>query len=987
MSLRCLSFASFVHLTSKFPLGLTVIAFLAAGLLQAQTDISPDTPYGVAGGSAPEWTGGRIHTLLIDPTNNTTLYAASTTAGVWKSTDAGHSWFQASMGINNPFMPFRNEVMALDSNNPKRLLLATEGDDGRVPQLSGTTSVVPYGGLYVSTDGAATWRHAQGSGTIGGLCPGTAANGEIYSVAFSSGQPFVAAACGLFTNLDPGLGDGNWVPLPKVPFDITTAILAPNSYGDVLFVCTGKDAQLYRSQTLGQSWDTQTISPPPATNPPTSYGNVCAGLSVVPEQEFAPDTVAMVYSYLTPPNPPNGTTAHWDVNILSFGSSPQIELGFNAVSSQGGGGTANVFAVRRASSPQSDNRPGFGYDVYAADGWYFYLYVAGSASTPVAWKPLQGSAVLHADSWSMAFPTNYDPANSICTAFASDDGGVFSNASSQQNSSGAGCDPSGGWVAAMSGLHTLEGYGMKGVAASGCAGAANCPSVYLANGDNDTWIATNSGVGSGLLGDTMGDSGDLKVDPAFSNIVVSTRGPQCTKLSWGAASPPGPGAPNVNVSVGALSLQNCPGINVTHESFGPPDGFLTQVMALRNEAASGPLYYAAWSPPNQPADAIAKLSVSASNPSSAWNSTTGSPWSSATVGTASSFFSGTNGRVARIQSTGGIKSPVLWVGTTTGQLYTAVTVNGQVGASTASSWKQVPGLGHVTSFFVNPYDSKYMWAQDSSDSTIYAGITTATGTTWTKVDALTKMATNNGEFRFGCGDANTQYMLQWTCSLAWMSFSRNHPNVVVAALYPGAVAYSPDYGTTWNLAYGLTLDSLTPEANRNVFGLPIAVWFDDGVDSNQPAIYIAVHGRGVIRVGVPNPPPPPTNCSATIVTCGNEATLLCDPVPSGNTLFFGARDQSLQPIPAFHPGAASSPLPTPKPGPDIVYDAPLSPDDNQFEACDIDPAFHRNCVWPIPFVGPDSAGCPGHPKPPPPTPAQCRKEGCQPNPQGGCLCQ
>ena len=108
---------------------LTAVAFLPVGLLHAQTHISPNTPYGVPGSGLPaEWTGGRIHTLLMDPTNNATLYAASTTAGVWKSTDAGHSWFQASMGIKNPFMPFRNEVMALDNNNPKRLLLATEGD-------------------------------------------------------------------------------------------------------------------------------------------------------------------------------------------------------------------------------------------------------------------------------------------------------------------------------------------------------------------------------------------------------------------------------------------------------------------------------------------------------------------------------------------------------------------------------------------------------------------------------------------------------------------------------------------------------------------------------------------------------------------------------------------------------------------------------------------------------------------------------------------
>jgi hypothetical protein len=1012
MSFRSISFGVCFRLTTKFAVGFTAVAFLAVGLLHAQTDISPDTPYGVPGSPFPtEWTGGRIHTLVIDPSNNntlnhnTTLYAASTTGGVWKSIDAGHSWSQASNGINNPFVPFRNQIMALDSNNPKRLLLATEGDDGRVLQTSGTSgnvSVVPYGGLYVSVDGATTWRHAQPSGTIGGLCPGTAANGEIYSVAFSSGQPFVAAACGLFTNPDPGLADGKWVQLPTTPFDLTydptknptkTVIIAPNSYGRVLFVCTSQDTKVYRSQDLGQTWDTQTISPPPPTSPANSFGAICAGLAVVPEQQLAPDTVAMIYSYSAPTSTPNVNAPHWDVSILSFSSSPQIDLGFNAVAAPASG-KANVFAVRRASSPPTDNRPGFGYDVYAADSFNFYVYVPSSSSPvqPATWTKLQASAGgLHADSWSMAFPSTYDPANSICTAFTSDDGGVFANDSSKNNSSGPGCDPSEGWVSAMSGLHTLESYGMKGVAAPRCAGAPNCPSVYFANGDNDTWIATNTGVGSGLLGDGMGDSGDVKVDPAFPNLVVATRGPQCTMLNYAASGLPGPAAPNVNISIGAMSLKNCPQIYPSNASFGPPDNFLTQVMTLQREPASAPVYYAAWSPPNQPADAIVRLSIDPTNPSSAWNPTTGSHWTTAAIGAPSAWFfaDATNGRVARIQSSGGITNPVLWVGSTNGNLYQAATVNGQVGPSQASLWQPVPGtgLGHVTSFFVNPYNSSYIWAQDSSDSTIKTRVTVNGVTTWQPVQALKDIATNYGEFRFGCGDANTVYMLQWTCSLAWMSLSRNKSNVVVAALYPGGVAYSSDYGGTWNLAYGITLDSKTPQATPNLFGLPIAVWFDDGVDSDNPAIYIAVHGRGVIRVAVPNPPPPPTNCSATVVTCGHEATLLCDAVPSGNSLFFGARNQSLQPPAAFHAGGVASPLPPPNPGPNIVYDAPINPDDNQFEACDVGPTFQRTCVWLPSYVGPDPTGCPGHPKPPPPTPSQCRKEGCQPSPQGGCLCQ
>lgn len=64
------------------------------------TDVSPDTPYGAA--NIGPGSGGRIHTLAIDPTNNKVLYAVSTGSGVWKSSDGGLSWNQASTGLKAP---------------------------------------------------------------------------------------------------------------------------------------------------------------------------------------------------------------------------------------------------------------------------------------------------------------------------------------------------------------------------------------------------------------------------------------------------------------------------------------------------------------------------------------------------------------------------------------------------------------------------------------------------------------------------------------------------------------------------------------------------------------------------------------------------------------------------------------------------------------------------------------------------------------------
>src|SRR5664279_1961088 len=987
----------------------TAGTLLSSAPIYAQIDISPDTPFGAPVAGSPN-SGGRIHTLVLDPNSrNQILYAASTNAGVWKSTDAAHSWFQSSEGIRNPLPTFPvisqrgpvlgNLELAIDANNSERLLFATQADDGRVPQQSGGKSVVRYGGLYVSTTGGARWRHAELSakvGTMGGLCPGPSANGEIYSVAFSSGRPFVAAPCGFFTNADPLLSDGSWKSL-KTTFKPADAIIAANSFGNAVFVCTGNllleaPSQIYRSRDLGVHWDSPIDLP---------AGEACSGLSVVPiGEQLVPDTVAVIYSYQKPGMSPGQIITTFDVEILSFGSIPTTDLGFNSVAVCCGSGNASVFTVRRAGAPANENRPGIGYDVYAADTRFFFVYIPAPTATLAGgliqvnflatWAPLQGNGSnLHEDSWSMAFPAGYDPGTGNCTAYASNDGGIFVN-SSIGRSPGSPCDLSGGWAAAMSGLHTLASYALKGVTERACAGpagvnltSANCTAVYLATGDNDMWVVANGGAVSGPLDSSLGDANSTYVDPAFPNLVIAARGPDCLKLVSGGTSPPIPGSPLADISI---APPNCSASDSNAATF--PGAFLTQVTALKNDpvASAGPMYFAAWSPPNQP-DFIGTLSINPANPPNSASPPSAIYWAPISLGIPNAFFfdPSQHGRVAQLQSTGGLVNPVVWVVTTTGKLFKASVNNGQV-----SAWEAVSGSGNTSvanasTLFVNPYLPNYAWVIDLSDSEIKA--TTDGGTTWTAQSALKNLATNNGEFRFGCSTA-FERMFSWTCSLSGMSFSANQPNVIVASLYPGGVAYSSDYGKTWVLLYGETLDDTTFLAPHHLLGLPIGVWYDDGVVSGQPAIYVALHGRGLIRLdNVPNTgPPQPKNCSVMKLVCGNEATLVCDPIPLPDTLVLEARDKDAVPLPDYR-GVGLTPPMLPD-GANIVYDAPISQLDNEFKACAVDQSFRRNCIPDIPFFGPDLTGCPGGPPPHPlPTCAQCRKEGCACRAGGGCLCQ
>ena len=793
------------------------------------TDVSPDTPYAASVGGGPA-TGGRIHTLLLDPASgNSILYGASTNAGVWKSTDGGHTWHQASIGLRNTEPVFQNEVLALDANNSKRLLYATSHDDGRVPQPSGSSNVAPFGGLYVSTDAAGTWRHAERSGTagtIGGLCPGTA--GEISSVAFSSGQPFVATPCGLFTNTDPGLADGKWTTLANLPSALQGAIIAPNSYGNALFACGG--SLVYQSTNLGQTWS-QAVN--------LGSGTTCGGLSVVAANQFVPDTVAVVYV--------NSVGAR-RARIVSFGSSPAIDLGFNSVAVTWGSGHLGIFTVRKASAQTFNTQPGIDYDIYAADGAFFYVYVANGSTH---WKPLVGAGGnLHADSWSMAFPSTYDPGNFVCTAFASNDGGIFENASSQfvysQPSSGGfppgpppipiGCDPSGGWVASMAGLHTLASYGIAGISQtqSQCSASDQCPTLYLANGDNDVWVVTQSGAISGPLSDGLGDAGEVHVDPLFPKQVVPTRGLKAAAVISTTANPPGPGATGSDVTpYGTNSNGNTIPL-FSGGALGPLNPGLAQIMALKGESGLTPRYFAV----EGPAGSTKPDSVVTSSA----NPPTSQSWVSAETGSAIGFFS--HSTIAELRSTGGLRNPVLWVLTTAGKVYKGAVTGGKV-----STWIPVsPGIGKGGSVFVNPYNSNYAWVMDLQDSTIKS--TSDGGSHWTTVPALKTIATNNGEYRFDCGWSSGSTFFGWTCSLGWMSFNQDQPNVVVAALYPGGVAYSNDNGQTWKALPSVTSDnSQIPMVQQNLRRLPISAWYDDNPVTSTPSIYIALHGKGMNSSG------------------------------------------------------------------------------------------------------------------------------------------
>jgi hypothetical protein len=189
------------------------------------------------------------------------------------------------------------------------------------------------------------------------------------------------------------------------------------------------------------------------------------------------------------------------------------------------------------------------------------------------------------------------------------------------------------------------------------------------------------------------------------------------------------------------------------------------------------------------------------------------------------------------------------------------------------------------------------------------------------------------------------------------------------------VFYTDDGGTHW---YNAT----------QPLGLPnVPVTHLENPPGSQ-RLYAATFGRGIWQADLSsgNLPLPPTNCFVWSLTCGNQASLLCNPLPDSESLVLLSRRANQTP-PAAWSGAGVTGG-TPSSPAMCVYDGVTAPTDNEFEACAVDPSGNRQCIWPVPYSPPDLTGCPGGPpKPPPPAPRVCLKEGCQPRPGGGCLCQ
>jgi hypothetical protein len=204
--------------------------------------------------------------------------------------------------------------------------------------------------------------------------------------------------------------------------------------------------------------------------------------------------------------------------------------------------------------------------------------------------------------------------------------------------------------------------------------------------------------------------------------------------------------------------------------------------------------------------------------------------------------------VQALAVSGGHRDPVVYVVKTDGTI-----IRGQVNTSgrvPAASWRNVSdGIRRAVDIFADPYHQDVLYVTDSDAQEILSSHVAPDGqVSWTPEPELKRIATHNGEYEFRCYDKS--------CPLQQVLFSHRAPEMRVAILFPGGVAFSRDSGQHWipitDQLWGMGQLSGVRQFS-DLIAHPYSGFFDIEADSHggNASLYLALRGRGLVRLDGP----------------------------------------------------------------------------------------------------------------------------------------
>jgi photosystem II stability/assembly factor-like uncharacterized protein len=223
----------------------------------------PVAPSGFQYFTGPAPWAGRVTAIATHPTDANTAYIGAAIGGVWKTVNGGSTWTplfdnQASLAIGS---------IAVSATNPQEIFVGT----GEANSVSFDTSDSYYGaGVYVSTNGGASWTHVaepRFDGCHIGAIQVSPSNASVIDVAAASNGgragPGIAGQCvpGIYRSVD---GGATWTVALNTVTDKEYPALdfAVDPSAPTIWYAGLEFAGVYRSLDSGATWSRLTTGLP-----------------------------------------------------------------------------------------------------------------------------------------------------------------------------------------------------------------------------------------------------------------------------------------------------------------------------------------------------------------------------------------------------------------------------------------------------------------------------------------------------------------------------------------------------------------------------------------------------------------------------------------------------------------------------------------------------------------------------------------------------